>query len=73
MWSIIQNISIMPKIKHSIQTYKNKHPMSDIAFMQQEIILPIKNKILVQRFNVDKNSLYGKEIYFRKGETHGTN
>lgn len=63
MWDMIKNISIIPKIKDS-QSEK-KHPMSEIAFMQQEIILPIKNRLLVQRFNVDKNSLYSKEIYFK--------
>ena len=63
MWAMIKNISIMPKIKD--KQAKKRHPMSEIAFMQQEIILPLKNKLLVQRFNIDKNSLYSKEIYFK--------
>ncbi len=68
MWHIIKNVAT----NKTKQTDIKKHPMSEIAFMQQEIILPIKNRFLVQRFNVDKNSLYGKEIYFKKGELNGT-
>lgn len=64
MWKMLKNSSIYSHLKKDKKEDEKKHPMSEIIFMQQEIILPIKNKLLIQKFNVNKDSLYSKEIYF---------